>query len=71
MLGGTGGFSAAGGTVQPQPSAAAGRITASMADDLTAIQFNEEIQNEANMYFQQVSSFLSHFHDPNLRSRRR
>uniref|UniRef100_A0A915B8H0 CCR4-NOT transcription complex subunit 1 n=1 Tax=Parascaris univalens TaxID=6257 RepID=A0A915B8H0_PARUN len=56
MLGGTGAFSAAGGTVQPQPSAAAGRITASMADDLTAIQFNEEIQNEANMYFQQIYS---------------
>ncbi|VDM37677.1 unnamed protein product [Toxocara canis] len=56
MLGGTGGFGAAGGAVQAQPSAAAGRLTAAMADDLTTIQFNEEIQNEANMYFQQIYS---------------
>lgn len=45
---------------QQQPSGGSpGRITVppTPMDDLTSVQFSEEIQNEANMYFQQVIYF--------------
>uniref|UniRef100_A0A1I8ED01 CCR4-Not complex component Not1 C-terminal domain-containing protein n=2 Tax=Wuchereria bancrofti TaxID=6293 RepID=A0A1I8ED01_WUCBA len=50
---------AAGQQQQQQPSGGSpGRITVPPApmDDLTSVQFSEEIQNEANMYFQQIYS---------------
>lgn len=60
ILGGTSGFGPSAATVQQPASnvtaAAAGRLAGTMADDLTTIQFSEEIQNEANMYFQQIYS---------------
>ncbi|KAL4002895.1 CCR4-Not complex component Not1 family protein [Acanthocheilonema viteae] len=49
----------AGQQPQQQPSSGSpGRIAVPSApmDDLTSVQFSEEIQNEANMYFQQIYS---------------
>lgn len=50
-----------GPTVVQQPASsvtatAASRIAGAMGDDLNSVQFSEEIQNEANMYFQQIYS---------------
>uniref|UniRef100_A0A915PBF7 CCR4-NOT transcription complex subunit 1 n=1 Tax=Setaria digitata TaxID=48799 RepID=A0A915PBF7_9BILA len=46
------------GQQQPSGGGSPGRITVPPApmDDLTSVQFSEEIQNEANMYFQQIYS---------------
>lgn len=47
-------------TQQQSSSGSPGRITtvpSAPMDDLTSVQFSEEIQNEANMYFQQVMCF--------------
>ncbi|MFH4979766.1 hypothetical protein AB6A40_006475 [Gnathostoma spinigerum] len=41
-----------GGTMNPQ-STSSSRI-ANVGEDLTSVMFSEEIQNEANMYFQQI-----------------
>lgn len=58
MLNGNSSFGPTGASQQQSAgSNSPGRIAVQPApiDDLTSVQFSEEIQNEANMYFQQVN----------------
>lgn len=68
MLNGSSSFvHSAAGQQQQQPTCGGspGRITVppTSVDDLTCVQFSEEIQNEANMYFQQVICFVFIFNE--------
>ncbi|VDN36177.1 unnamed protein product [Gongylonema pulchrum] len=58
MLNGAGSFGHIGANQQPAGASSPGRMVLPPApiDDLSTVQFSEEIQNEANMYFQQIYS---------------
>ena len=53
LLGSATGFGNTGSAPQP-PASNLTRQNLTMAEDLTSVQFSEEIQNEANMFFQKV-----------------
>lgn len=40
------------------PLTSSGRLNMPVPEDLTKMHFSEEIQNEANMYFQQVCFYF-------------